>query len=578
MIIRHLEGKDCIFILVCMILVVAQVFLDLTIPQYMERITTALQMGTSTDVIVTHGKTMVLYAFLSLLASVCAGACAAKAASSLGRTLRRKQFENVSRFSKQDMDRFSASSLFTRSTNDVYTVQMFHSRSIITIVKAPLTAILAIAVISTSNWMWTAATTITVLVVILSLAAVLSVSIPRVRRIQGLMDRIGRSSKENIEGIRVVRAYNAEKHQELRFETENGEMLSNNIRLNTVMSLMPGIASGANNFLTLAIYLIGASIIMGSSHMDQIELFSEMIMFTAYSGMIVNSIIILNFMMREMSRSMVSSARIEEVIGYEATMCEGNDEPPEEAGTVSFRNVSFRYPSSDRMVLEDISFDVGKGSFVAIIGPTGSGKTTLASLVLRLMDPTSGTVLVDGLDVRDYRYHDLHSRISYMAQKAPVFSDTVRNNVCLGHDPEDVDDEDVWRALSIAQADEFVQRLPKGLDTEISQHGRDLSGGQKQRISVARAIYHGAGIMVFDDTFSALDFKTDRNLRESISEQLPGTTRIVVAQRVNTIMDADMILVLDGGRLVGSGTHAELLENCPLYRDIAESQMLSEVS
>ena len=284
MIIRHLEGKDCIFILVCMILVVAQVFLDLTIPQYMERITTALQMGTSTDVIVTHGKTMVLYAFLSLLASVCAGACAAKAASSLGRTLRRKQFENVSRFSKQDMDRFSASSLFTRSTNDVYTVQMFHSRSIITIVKAPLTAILAIAVISTSNWMWTTATTITVLVVILSLAAVLSVSIPRVRRIQGLMDRIGRSSKENIEGIRVVRAYNAEKHQELRFETENGEMLSNNIRLNTVMSLMPGIASGANNFLTLAIYLIGASVIMGSSHMDQIELFSEMIMFTAYSS------------------------------------------------------------------------------------------------------------------------------------------------------------------------------------------------------------------------------------------------------------------------------------------------------
>ena len=215
---------------------------------------------------------------------------------------------------------------------------------------------------------------------------------------------------------------------------------------------------------------------------------------------------------------------------------------------------------------------------MAIIGPTGSGKTTLASLVLRLMDPTSGTVLVDGLDVRDYRYHDLHSRISYMAQKAPVFSDTVRNNVCLGHDPEDVDDEDVWRALSIAQADEFVQRLPKGLDTEISQHGRDLSGGQKQRISVARAIYHGAGIMVFDDTFSALDFKTDRNLRESISEQLPGTTRIVVAQRINTIMDADMILVLDGGRLVGSGTHAELLESCPLYRDIAQSQMLSEVS
>jgi len=578
LIVRHLEGRDFIFILICVALVVIQVFLDLTIPQYMERITTALQMGTSTEVIASYGRTMVLYAFLSLLSAVCAGACAAKAASSLGKTLRRKQFDNVSKFSKQDMDHFSASSLFTRSTNDVYTVQMFHSRSIITMVKAPLTSILAIAVISTSNWMWTAATTATVLMVVLSLAIVLSFSIPRVKKIQGLMDRIGRSSRENIEGMRVVRAYNAEKHQELRFEAENEEMLSNNIRLNTLMSLMPGIASGANNFLTLAIYLIGASLIVGSSHMDQIGLFSEMIMFTAYSGMIVNSIILLNFMLREMSRSMVSSARIEEVIGYTPTMSEGDVDPPEKIGTVSFRNVSFRYPSSDNMVLEDICFDVEKGSFVAIIGPTGSGKTTLASLILRLMDPTSGSVLVDGLDVRDYRSIDLHSRIGYMAQRASVFSDTVRNNVCLGHDPAEVDDDDVWRALSIAQADEFVRRLPKGLDTEISQHGRDLSGGQKQRISVARAIYHGAGIMVFDDTFSALDFKTDRNLRESISEQLPGTTRIVVAQRVNTIMDADMILVLDGGRLVGSGTHAELLESCPLYRDIAQSQMLSEVS
>lgn len=574
MILRHLSWRGWLMLAACVFLIAGQVYLDLRIPEYMGIITDHLQAGTATEIVASDGARMVACALLSLLLAACTAVLAARVSADLCHTLRMRLFASVGAFSRQDVDGFSASSLITRSTNDVYQIQQFLPRAINMVVKAPMIGIMAVWKISSSSFQWTAVTVIAMVVLLAAFSAMLYRGMPYMRSMQRHVDSVNMMTREGLEGARGIRAYNAEPRQEARLAEASGRLLDNSLTLVRVMAPMHALASSMMNFLTLAIYWVGAGIIQSAAGPgEQMSLFSDMIVFTSYATQIISAVMMASGIIRGLPRVMVSSRRICEVIDHIPSVSDPAEPAvTEPRGRVEFRDVTFRYPGTDRDVLSGVSFVAEPGETVAIIGPTASGKSTLISLILRLYDVTSGSILVDGADVRSYTFEELNSRLGYVPQTAVVFSGTVRNNVNYGGGSGSRDDGDVERALRVAQLWDFVSGLPDGLDTDLAQHGWSLSGGQRQRLAIARAVCRDPGVYLFDDTFSALDYRTDRDIREALDRETSGATRIVVAQRVGTIMDADRIVVLDGGHVVGIGTHGELMDTCPLYREIAESQ------
>ena len=574
MILRYLSGRDRLMVAACVVLIAIQVYLDLRIPEYMSGITDHLQAGTATEVVVRDGERMLLCAFASVAAALGTVVLAARVSSSLCNRLRSMLFESVGSFSRQDMDGFSAASLITRSTNDVYQIQQFLPRAISVVVKAPLIAALAVWKISGSAFEWTAATVVCMLVMLAAFSVMLWRGMPYIRRTQRYVDSVNRITRDGLEGTRGIRAYNAEPRQESRLAEASGRLLDNSLSQVRIMSPMHAMASSMMNFLILAIYWIGADLIQSAGgQTEQMSLFSDMVVFTSYATQVISTVMMSTGILRGLPRVMVSSRRIEEVVTHEPSVTDGPGAPDTGIrGEVRFEDVSFTYPGTDREVLSHVTFSASPGETVAVIGPTASGKSSLVNLVPRLYDVTSGRVTVDGVDVREYRLEDLYSRIGYVPQTPVVFRGTVRENVAYGG-TSGASDGEVERALGIAQLLDHVRSMPEGIDTDLSQHGWSLSGGQRQRLAIARAVCRDPAIYIFDDTFSALDYRTDRDLREALSRETRGATRIVVAQRVGTIMDADRIVVLDRGRVVGQGTHAELMRSCPLYREIAESQM-----
>ena len=575
MILKYLKPKDWALAAVCVALVLLQVYLDLRIPEFMSEITTHLQMGMGTDIVARDGTRMTACALASFAAAVATGILASRISASLSRTLRELEFEKVQSFSHDDMDSFSAASLITRSTNDVYHLQQFVARGLVIVVKAPVMAVWAVLKISGSTLEWTAATAVAMIILLLAIFFIMRANMPLVRRIQWLMDGVNHSTRENLEGVRVIRAYNADGAQQERFDKANGDLLDNNVRVAHQMAPLHPISSSMLSFLTLAIYWIGAGVLQSApSQADQMQLFSDMIVFTSYAGQVITSVMMLTGIIRGLPRAMVSAGRIEEVIEHEPSIKGGNvKEGDGSRGTVEFRDVSFSYPRAGHEALSGISFTVGKGETFAIIGRTGSGKSSVANLIPRFYDIDSGSILVDGVDVREYDLEALHSKIGYVPQRAVIFEGTIRANVNYGQGSEDRTDEDIRRALDIAQASSFVDSLPEGMDSDLAQYGRTLSGGQKQRISIARAVCKDPEIYIFDDSFSALDFKTDLDLRTALKKATKDSTKIIVAQRIGTIIDADRIMVLDNGRMAGIGTHEELMRTCPLYAEIARSQL-----
>lgn len=574
MILRHLSWRGWLMLAACVFLIAGQVYLDLRIPEYMGIITDHLQAGTATEIVASDGARMVACALLSLLLAACTAVLAARVSADLCHTLRMRLFASVGAFSRQDVDGFSASSLITRSTNDVYQIQQFLPRAINMVVKAPMIGVMAVWKISSSSFQWTAVTVIAMVVLLAAFSAMLYRGMPYMRSMQRHVDSVNMMTREGLEGARGIRAYNAEPRQEARLAEASGRLLDNSLTLVRVMAPMHALASSMMNFLTLAIYWVGAGIIQSAAGPgEQMSLFSDMIVFTSYATQIISAVMMASGIIRGLPRVMVSSRRICEVIDHIPSVSD-SAEPSvtEPRGRVEFRDVTFRYPGTDRDVLSGVSFVAEPGETVAIIGPTASGKSTLVSLIPRLYDVTSGSILVDGADVRSYTFEELNSRLGYVPQTAVVFSGTVRDNVNYGGESGSRDDGDVERALRVARLWDFVSGLPDGLDTDLAQHGWSLSGGQRQRLAIARAVCRDPGVYLFDDTFSALDYRTDRDVREALDRETSGATRIVVAQRVGTIMDADRIVVLDGGHVVGIGTHVELMDSCPLYREMAESQ------
>ena len=578
MILKYFRKRDWALTAALVVFIICQVYLDLEIPGYMNDITYAIQTGSGTDVVKEYGTDMVLCAFLSLGFSVAAGFCATNIAASLGRTLRERQFDRVQEFSMQDMDRFSAASLITRSTNDVYHLMVFTARGLQIVIKSPILATWALLKISGKNWEWTAATAAAVVVLVAVVAVTMWYTVPRFKKIQWLTDGINRATRENLDGIRVIRAYNAEEYQQKKFDKANDDLLENNVANAHAMAPMHPITSSLNNFLTLAIYWIGAGLIAAAgSTGDKMVLFSDMIVFSSYAMQVVSAFMLMIGIIRGLPRAMVAAGRVEEVIEAEPSIKDGGfDGVTDAEGEVEFRDVSFSYPDAEGPAIEKVSFKVGKGQTLAIIGPTGSGKSTLVNLIPRFYDATGGQVLVDGIDVREYDQKALRRRIGYVPQSAVIFSGSVEYNVNYGDTSADRTEDDVRKALEIAQGIDFVEKMEGGMDGHVSQYGRNVSGGQKQRICIARAVCKRPEILIFDDTFSALDFKTDLALRESLKRETAGTTNIIVAQRIGTIMDADRIIVLDKGKLVGDGTHDRLMKECGIYRDIAMSQMTGE--
>ena len=574
MILRHLSWRGWLMLAACVFLIAGQVYLDLRIPEYMGIITDHLQAGTATEIVASDGARMVACALLSLLLAACTAVLAARVSADLCHTLRMRLFASVGAFSRQDVDGFSASSLITRSTNDVYQIQQFLPRAINMVVKAPMIGVMAVWKISSSSFQWTAVTVIAMVVLLAAFSAMLYRGMPYMRSMQRHVDTVNMMTREGLEGARGIRAYNAEPRQEARLAEASGRLLDNSLTLVRVMAPMHALASSMMNFLTLAIYWVGAGIIQSAAGTgEQMSLFSDMIVFTSYATQIISAVMMASGIIRGLPRVMVSSRRICEVIDHIPSVSDPVEPAvTEPRGRVEFRDVTFRYPGTDRDVLSGVSFVAEPGETVAIIGPTASGKSTLVSLIPRLYDVTSGSILVDGADVRSYTFEELNSRLGYVPQTAVVFSGTVRDNVNYGGGSGSRDDGDVERALRVAQLWDFVSGLPDGLDTDLAQHGWSLSGGQRQRLAIARAVCRDPGVYLFDDTFSALDYRTDRDVREALDRETSGATRIVVAQRVGTIMDADRIVVLDGGHVVGIGTHRELMDSCPLYREMAESQ------
>ncbi len=577
---KNLTKKELGFAFLALVFIVLQVWLDLTLPDYMSEITTYVQTpGSAMSDIWTAGGKMLLCALGSLAASVVTAVCAAKIAANFSANLRAKLFDKVQSFSMEEIGKFSTASLITRSTNDVTQVQTFIVMGLQMLIKAPIMAVWAICKIYGKSWQWMASTAVAVIVLLVIVGICIAIASPKFKLLQKLTDDLNRVTRENISGIRVVRAYNAEKYQEDKFERTNEKVTKTNLFANCTMAfLMPGITL-VNSGLSLAIYWIGAALINSAAVTDRLGIFSDMVVFSSYAMQIVMAFMMLVMIFMLLPRASVAANRINEVIDTKTTIHDGAGTAGKDGlyGELEFRGVSFRYPDSDKNIIENISFKAHQGETVAIIGSTGCGKSTLVNLVPRFFDATEGTVLVDGVDVKDYKQWELHNKIGYVSQKAILFSGSVRSNIAYGDNGKDgFMQSDIVDSVYTAQASDFVEALEGGYDGYVSQGGSNFSGGQKQRLSIARAVCRHPEIFVFDDSFSALDYKTDRKLREALNKECADATKLVVAQRIGTIRDADRIIVLDEGKTAGIGTHEELMQNCEVYRQIAFSQLSKE--
>jgi ATP-binding cassette subfamily B protein len=577
---KYLKSKEWLLIFISTLFIAAQVYLDLKIPDYMKEITILIQTpGSTVGKIWETGSYMLLCALGSLASSFVVGFFAARIAATMSRRLRSLQFDKVESFSMEEINKFSTASLITRSTNDITQVQMFVALGLQIIIKAPIMAVWAIAKIADKSWQWTGATGVAVAILLVLVVIIVTIALPKFRKIQSLTDNLNRVTRENLTGLRVVHAYNAEDYEEAKFDKANVELTNTYLFTTRMMAvMMPGMQLIMNG-LNLSIYWIGAYLIAAAGMMDRLVIFSDMIVFSAYAMQVVMSFIMLTMIFIMLPRASVAARRIMEVIDTKSSITDGKAciMPTSHTGEIEFRNVGFKYPGAAEYVLEGISFKVQRGETVAFIGSTGSGKSTLINLVPRFYDATEGEVLVDGINVKDYPLKELYNKLGYIPQRAVIFSGTVKSNIAYGENgQEEATPEDIEKSLEIAQGKDFVEKMEGGYDAPISQGGINLSGGQKQRIAIARAINRKPEILIFDDSFSALDYKTDRKLRQALKKKTAGTTSLIVATRIGTIKDADKIVVLEEGKAVGIGTHKELMKSCGVYREIAYSQMTRE--
>lgn len=577
---RHLRTKEWCFVILSVLFIVAQVWLDLRLPEYMTEITELVQTeGSAMADIYSAGGKMLLCALGSLVTSIIVGFFAAQVAANLSKRLRREIFEKVESFSMEEISNFSTDSLITRSTNDITQIEMIVAMGLQLIVKAPIMAVMAIVKIQDKGtWQWSALTACAVVLLVSTILVIMLYAVPKFKRIQGLTDNLNRVSRENLTGLRVVRAYNAEAYQEEKFDKANEELTETHLKAQRAMQVMNPMMSLVMNGITLGIYWIGAYLIDAAGALDKLPLFSNMVVFSSYAMQVIMAFTMLTMIFIMLPRAAVSAKRIEEVLGTKPAILDGSASGETALrGEVEFRHVSFRYPDADEYVLHDISFTAHKGETVAFIGATGSGKSTIVNLVARFYDATEGEVLVDGVNVKDYRLHDLYNKLGYVPQRAVLFSGTVKSNVAFGENGKPpAEDEEIQAAVRTAQSADFVVKLEGGYDGAVAQGGANFSGGQKQRLSIARAICRRPEIYIFDDSFSALDYKTDRVLRSALKKETAGVTSLIVAQRIGTIKDADRIVVVDEGRAVGIGTHDELMASCEVYREIALSQLSKE--
>lgn len=582
-ILKHLRWKEWLLVAACVVLIVGQVQLDLALPDYMSEITRLVQTeGSQMSNILLAGGKMLLCALGSMLLTVCTTFFTAQIASRFSARLRGEMYRKVVGFSNEEINRFSTASLITRTTNDISQLQMFFSFGMQSLIKAPIMAFIAVGKISTKSWEWSLLTGGVIAFVCVLLVFIMLYAVPRMKKMQTLTDNLNRITRENLTGLQVVRAYNAENYQEGKFAKANEEMTRNSQQSNIAMSVMNPGMNLAMNGLTLGIYWIGAALISAiavtspAAMMERIGLFSDMVVFMQYAMQVIMAFLMLVMIFVMLPRVTVSAGRVNKVLDTRARIVDGKETQgkPGMKGEIEFRDVSFRYPDADGDTIHHISFTAHHGQTVALIGATGCGKSSIINLIPRLYDATSGQVLVDGVDVRDYTQDALRSKIGFVPQKAFLFSGTVSSNVGYGED--NASGAAIRKAVAVAQAAEFVESPEVGYSGTVAQGGSNFSGGQKQRLSIARAVARDPEILVFDDSFSALDYKTDHALRQALREQTSGTTNIIVAQRIGTIRDADCILVIEDGAIVGKGTHRELMESCKVYQEIAYSQLSKE--
>lgn len=578
---KNFRKQEVVLALFSVVFVVAQVWLELKLPDYMREITSLITTQDSAmhDILIAGGK-MLLCAFGSLLVTVLVAVCASRIASNFSAIVRGKLFDKVQSFSMEEIGRFSTASLITRSTNDVTQVQMLIVMGLSIMLRAPIMAVMAILKIVDKSWQWTLSTGVAVVVLLIVVIICVSLCMPKFKRLQSLTDDINQVTRENLTGLNVVRAYNAEAYQEEKFEKVNKDLTDTHwFTSKTMAFIMPTIMMIMNG-LSLAIYWIGAVLINDAQDMqEKFTLFSDMVVFSSYAMQVVMSFMMLVMIFIMLPRASVAAKRILEVLDTEPSIEDGTRDtfPVMKDGEVEFKDVSFKYPDAEEYVLEHISFSAKKGETIAFIGATGCGKSTAINLIPRFYDATEGEVFVDGVNVKEYTQEALHNKIGYVSQKAILFSGTIADNVAYGENGKaPATQDDIAMAVKVAQASEFVEKKDQGYDGYVAQGGSNFSGGQKQRLSIARAIARQPEILIFDDSFSALDYKTDRILREALRKECKDATKIIVAQRIGTIRDADKIIVLDDGQIAGMGTHDELMKNCEVYQEIAYSQLSKE--
>lgn len=576
---KNFKKKDYGIIVAIFFLIIIQVWLDLKLPDYMSEITVLVQSeGSKMSEILKQGSFMLICAFGSLLSSVIVGYLSSLISATLSKNLRKRIFEKIQSFSMEEIKKFSTSSLITRTTNDITNIQMFISMGMQMLIKAPITAAWAVLKILNKSWQWSAITGAAVVVLLVMVLFLMLTVLPKFKLVQKLIDNINSLTREHLTGIRVVRAFNAEKYQEEKFEVGNKNLTKTQLFNQKVMSIMSPVMYLVMNLLTLGIYFIGATLISKSALVLKIGLFSDMVVFSSYAMQVIMSFLMLAMIFIMYPRAAVSADRINEVLNTEIKIKDGNKKnKTKEKGIVEFKNVSFKYPDSDEYLLKNISFKANPGETVAFIGSTGSGKSTLINLIPRFYDVTDGEVLIDNMNVKEYSLEELYNKIGYVPQKAIMFNGSVNYNVSYGENgKEKITEEKIKEAIKIAQGTDFVEKMQEQYESLIAFGGTNISGGQKQRLAIARAIAREPEIYIFDDSFSALDYKTDYMLRKELKKYTKEATHLIVAQRIGTIMNADKILVLNEGECVGMGTHKELLKNCAIYKEIAYSQLSKE--
>lgn len=575
---KKFTKKEWLLSFIALILIVTEVWLELKMPDYMSKITRLVQTeGSKMADVISNGAWMIACAFGSLVAAIIVGYIIANVASSFSMKLRKEVYNKVENLSMNEIKHFKTNSLITRTTNDITQVEMLVSMGLQLLLKAPITAAWAILKILNKSWQWSAATAVAVVILLSVIGTLTIIVMPRFKIVQKLIDKINGVTRENLTGIRVVRAFNAEKYQENKFEEVNNKLTNLQLFNQTMFATLEPVMYLVMNGLALSIYFIGASLISNALIADKIALFGDMVVFSSYSMQVIMSFLMLAMIFMMMPRAQVSAERINEVLETKSSLKEGDfDGKTTETGTVEFKNVSFKYPDAEEYLLKNISFKAEKGQTIAFIGSTGSGKSTLINLVPRFYDATDGEVLVDGVNVKDYQEKALNNKLGYIPQKAVIFNGSVNFNISYGDNGKEKTQKDIKEAISVAQAKEFVEKMDYAYETHLAQGGTNVSGGQKQRLAIARAIARKPEIYIFDDSFSALDYKTDAVLRKELKKYTKDATCLIVAQRIGTIMNADKILVLDNGECVGIGTHKELLKKCKVYKQIALSQLSKE--